>query len=108
MVLARPLRFDNNGWLVGVHRHPGPSWKQSGTRPRTTGMVAHSMEGWKAGGLAVLMGPRQVSWTGSIYQGGTIYQHYSLLLVLRSLRGSQTNTSEVVNGCSRCGSSRAA
>ncbi len=79
MALARPLRFDDNGWLVGVHRHPGPSRKQSGTRPRTTGMVAHSMEGWKAGGLAVLMGPRSVSWTGSIYQNGTIDQHYSFL-----------------------------
>ena len=79
MALARPLRFDDNGWLVGVHRHPGPSNKQSGTRPRTTAMVAHSMEGWKAGGLSVLMGSRQVSWTGSIYQNATIDQHYPFL-----------------------------
>ena len=78
MALARPLRFGNDGWLVGVDRRPGPSWKQSGTRPRTTGGVSHSMEGWKAGGLAVLMGSRKVSWQGSIYQNGAIDQHYSI------------------------------
>ncbi len=78
MALARPLRFGNDGWLVGVNRRPGPSWKQSGTRPRTTGGVSHSMEGWKAGGLAVLMGSRAVSWQGSIYQSGEMDQHYSI------------------------------
>ena len=78
MAVARPLRFDNQGWLVGVRRVPGPSWKTSGNRPRTTGGVSHSMEGWKDGGIAVIMGARSVSWHGSIYQNGEMDQHYQI------------------------------
>ncbi len=79
MALARPLRFDDSGWLIGATRRPGPANKQSGTRPRTTGMVAHSMEGWYEGSMAVLFGPREASWTGSIMQDGYIEQHYPFL-----------------------------
>ena len=77
MALQRPLKFTDDGWLIGVVRRLGPAWKQrSVPRPRTTGLVAHSMEGGRAGSYSVLDGPIKVSWTGSIMQVGLIEQHY--------------------------------
>lgn len=61
---------------------PGPDWKtgylQVGRNSRKQGEVDHSMEGWKFGAHQVLLSPTPSSWHFSIYDDGTLEQHYTV------------------------------
>lgn len=71
-------------WLPFCIKRLGPSWKQGypsvplRTLAEIEGEVDHSMEGYRGGAYAVLDGPRQASWTFSIYRSGPPEQHYPL------------------------------
>jgi hypothetical protein len=57
---------------------PGPAWKVFSWQPTNPkdGIVDHSMEGWRPGAESRLFGPDEASWHFSVYQDGTIEQHY--------------------------------
>ena len=58
----------------------GPAWKQGYSfyweAPSLRGLVMHSMEGWRPGAESRLYGPDQASWHFSVYQDGSLEQHY--------------------------------
>ncbi len=84
------MRFSDSGWLDVAKRVPGPSWKQSGRRPRTTGCVLHSSEGDLAGAHAVLQGPIQSSWPLTNRRDGVIEQHFPIQQLCWHARGGNS------------------
>jgi N-acetyl-anhydromuramyl-L-alanine amidase AmpD len=73
-------------WYPGANRRPGPAQKAQGMNNPAKGVVLHSMVGYRSGAYSVLdtvTGPRRtVAWHFSVYQNGTVEQHYPLEAVL--------------------------
>lgn len=98
-------------WLPFCVKRPGPAWKTgypsvpSRTLAEIEGEVDHSMEGYRGGAYAVLDGPRQASWTFSIYRSGPPEQHYPLEAITwhAGLPGDRRNDTSLIGNLTLVG-----